>query len=150
AGAHGGGGGLGTGARLPLVCLGRRAGQRRQRCRPLRRGVCGGWSGAVLPEGPLTRMAFKPSTWYPIAVVLSVVNLAGAGFALGRAQPEHAAIHGALAVAFGLWARRLRRRPDEKELPGGSELQDRFEALEGEVSQLRQELSETQERLDFL
>ncbi len=94
-------------------------------------------------------MAFKPTTWYPIAVVLSVVNLAGAGFALGQAQPEHAAIHVALAVAFGVWARRLRPRL-EKELPGGSELQDRFEALEGEVSKLRQELSETQERLDFV
>src|SRR2546422_5654850 len=94
-------------------------------------------------------MAFKPTTWYPIAVVLSVVNLAGAGFALGQAQPEHAAIHVALAVAFGLWARSLRPRP-EKELPGGSELQDRFEALEGEVSKLRLELTETQERLDFV
>jgi len=95
-------------------------------------------------------MAFNPTTWYPIAVVLSVVNLAGTGFAIGQAQPEHAAIHVALAVAFGLWARRLRPRPGEKELPGGSELQDRFEAVEGEVSKLRHELTETQERLDFV
>ncbi len=95
-------------------------------------------------------MAFKPTTWYPIAVVLSVVNLVGAGFALGQAQPEHATIHAALAVAFGLWARRLRPRPGEKELPGGSELQDRFDAVEGEMSKLRQELTETQERLDFV
>src|SRR5881409_4427967 len=95
-------------------------------------------------------MAFKPTTWYPIAVVLSVVNLAGAGFAVGQAQPEHATIHVALAVAFGLWARRLRPRPGEKELPGGSDLQDRFDALEGEMSKLRQELTETQERLDFV
>ncbi len=95
-------------------------------------------------------MAFNPTTWYPIAVVLSVVNLAGAGFAIGQAQPEHAAIHVALAVAFGLWARRLRPRPGEKELPGGSDLQDRFEAVEGEVSKLRHELTETQERLDFV
>src|SRR5436190_22850994 len=95
-------------------------------------------------------MAFNPTTWYPIAVVLSVVNLAAAGFAIGQAQPEHAVLPVALAVAFGLWARRLRPRPGEKELPGGSELQDRFEAVEGEVSKLRQELSETQERLDFV
>src|SRR3989442_15927588 len=95
-------------------------------------------------------MALKPTTWYPIAVVLSVVNLVGAGFALGQGEPEHATVHAALAVAFGLWARRLRPRPGGKELPGGSELQDRFEALEGEVSKLRQELSETQERLDFV
>ena len=97
-------------------------------------------------------MALKPTTWYPIAVALSIVNLASAGFALGQAQPEHAAIHVALAVAFGLWARRLRPppRPGGTELPGGSELQDRFEGLEGEMSKLRQELTETQERLDFV
>ena len=89
-------------------------------------------------------MTFKPGIWYPIAVVLSVVNLLGAGFAAGQAQPWHATIHAALALAFGLWAQRLRQRP------GGSELQAGLEALEAEVSKLRQELSETQERLDFL
>jgi hypothetical protein len=89
-------------------------------------------------------MTFKPAIWYPIAVVLSVINLAGAGFAAGQAQPWHATIHAALAVAFGLWAQRLRQGP-----PGGSELQARLEALEADASQLRQELSETQERLDF-
>ncbi len=95
-------------------------------------------------------MALKPTTWYPIAVALSVVNLVSAGFALGQAQPEHAAIHVALAVAFGLWAGRLRPRPGGTELPGGSDVQDRFEGLEGEMSKLRQELAETQERLDFV
>jgi uncharacterized membrane protein YhiD involved in acid resistance len=88
-------------------------------------------------------MTFKPAIWYPIAVVLSVINLAGAGFAAGQAQPWHATIHAALALAFGLWAQRLRQRP------GGSELQAGLEALEVEVSKMRQELSETQERLDF-
>ena len=91
-------------------------------------------------------MTFKPAIWYPIAVVLSVVNLVGVGFAAGEPQPWHAAIHAALALAFGLWARRLRQGPS------GSDLQDRLEALEAlefEVSNLRQELGETQERLDF-
>ena len=88
-------------------------------------------------------MTFKPGIWYPIAVVLSVVNLLGAGFAAGQAQPWHATIHAALALAFGLWAQRLRQGP------GGSEVSARLEALEVEVSKLRQELSETQERLDF-
>jgi hypothetical protein len=89
-------------------------------------------------------MTFKPAIWYPIAVVLSVINLAGAGFAAGQAEPWHATIHAALAMAFGLWAQRLRRSP------GGGELQAGLEALEVEVSKLRQELSETQERLDFV
>ena len=89
-------------------------------------------------------MTFKPAIWYPIAVVLSVINLVGAGLAVGQGEPSHATIHAGLALAFGLWAQRLRRRP------GGSELHPRLEALEDEVSKLRQQLSETQERLDFV
>jgi hypothetical protein len=88
-------------------------------------------------------MTFKPAIWYPIAVVLSVINLAGAGFAARQAEPWHATIHAVLAVAFGLWAQRLRQSP------GGSEPQARLEALEIEMSNVRRELSETQERLDF-
>jgi hypothetical protein len=89
-------------------------------------------------------MTFKPAIWYPIAVVLSVGNLAGVGFAAAAAEPWHATLHATLAVAFGLWAHRLRRSR-----PGGSDLQARLDALEAEVSRLGQELSETQERLDF-
>jgi hypothetical protein len=88
-------------------------------------------------------MTFKPVIWYPIAVVLSVINLAGVGFAAAQGQPWHATIHAALALAFGLWAQRLRQGP------GGSELQARLEALEVEMTKLRPELSEMQERLDF-
>jgi hypothetical protein len=98
-------------------------------------------------------MTFQPAIWYPIAVVLSVLNLDGAGFAAGEAEPWHATVHAALALAFGLWAQRLRQDP------GGSGRQARLEALEAEVSRLepleaevsdlRRELSEAAERLDF-
>jgi hypothetical protein len=91
-------------------------------------------------------MTFKSAIWYPIAGVLSVINLVAAGFAIGQAEPAHAAIHGALALAFGLWAHRLRQGS------GGSDLQARLEAVEaelGELGGLRQELGEMQERLDF-
>ena len=100
-------------------------------------------------------MTFKPAIWYPIAVVLSVINLGGAAFAARAAEPLHATIHAALALAFGLWAQRLRRGP------GGSDLQARLEALEsGESSEevqalrndldtVRRELSELNERVDF-
>jgi hypothetical protein len=88
-------------------------------------------------------MTFKPAIWQPIAVVLSVINLVAVGAAAGSAEPWHAAAHGSLALAFGLWAQRLRQRP------GGGELQGRLEVLEAEVSNLRGELSEMQERLDF-
>jgi hypothetical protein len=88
-------------------------------------------------------MIFKPAIWHPVAIVLSAINLVAAGFAAGSAEPWHAAAHVGLALAFGLWAHRLRRGP------GGSEEQARLEILELEVSSLRQELGETQERLDF-
>jgi hypothetical protein len=94
-------------------------------------------------------MTFKPAIWHPIAVVLTVINLVGAGMAIGTAEPGHATIHAVLALAFGFWAQRLRQRSGGSELPAPLEVLDALEAVEAEVSKLRQELSETQERLDF-
>ena len=88
-------------------------------------------------------MTFKPAIWYPIAVVLSVINLVALGLAVQPFEPRHVATHAGLAVALGLWAWRLRQGS------GGSERQDRLEALEAEMNNVRRELSETQERLDF-
>ena len=96
-------------------------------------------------------MTFKPATWYPIAVALSVANLIGAGFVL--AEPMHAGLHVTLGLAFGLWAQRLRQNRGKREAQAGVEATDALEAvdaLEIEVSRMRQELSEAQERLDFV
>jgi hypothetical protein len=90
-------------------------------------------------------MTFKPALWHPIAVVLSAINLAAAGFAAASAEPWHATAHVALAAAFAVWAQRLRQAP----LQGGGELDSRVEALEFEMSDVRRELGEAQERLDF-
>ncbi len=95
----------------------------------------------------------RKSAWLPIAVLLSGVNLAAVGFA---ATPWwHATSHAALALVCGLWAQRMLRRPTEPEqidagdraaeLPAGAGLT----ALEADMTRLREELSETQERLDF-
>ena len=91
-------------------------------------------------------MTFKPAIWYPISIVLSGLNLVGVGFAAGESQPWHAGVHAALALAFGLWAQRMRQAPAGSEFPVPVEA---FEALEAEVSRLRDDLSEAQERLDF-
>jgi len=88
-------------------------------------------------------VTFKPAVWFPIAAVLSVINVVAAGFAARSAEPYHAAIHAALAVALGWWAQRLRQGPD------GGAVQDRLGELEAEMSRLRQELGEAHERLDF-
>lgn len=90
-------------------------------------------------------MTFKPALWQPIAIVLSGINLAAVGAAAAGSEPLHAAVHAGLAVGFGLWAQRMRRSPAASALPG----EERLDALEGEVGNLRRELNETQERLDF-
>jgi hypothetical protein len=87
-------------------------------------------------------MTFKSWVWQPTALALSALNLVGVGMAAGAAEPWHAGIHATLAVAFWSWAQRLRQAPRES---GGP----RVEALELEVSELRRELGEAQERLDF-
>jgi len=88
-------------------------------------------------------MTFKPAIWRPIAVVLGAINLVAVGLAAGSAEPWHATIHAGLALAFGVWAQRLQQGP------AGSEGQARLEVLEAEVDNLRRELSESLERLDF-
>ena len=92
-------------------------------------------------------MTFKPKIWQPIAVVLSAVNLVAVGFAAGAAEPYHAAVHAALALGLGLWAQRLRGRLQSSAEPG--ELQSGLEELQFEVNNLRADVSEMQERLDF-
>lgn len=94
-------------------------------------------------------MTFKPTTWYPIAGLLSIVNLVAVGFAAGSAEPWHATAHAALALAFGAWAQRLRQRRFESGSQVRFEGSTDLESLEAQMSELRQELSETQERLDF-
>jgi len=90
-------------------------------------------------------MTFKPAIWYPISAGLSVLNVVAVGFAAAAAEPWHAGIHATLGLAFGLWAQRLRRSYSGSE----NVLEPRIEELEIEMGRLRQELSETQERLDF-
>ena len=89
-------------------------------------------------------MTFKPALWRPIAVVLSAVNLVAVGAAAQGAEPWHAGIHAAVALAFGLWAQRLGRGP-----AAAGDLQAGLESVEFEVDKLRQELGEVHERLDF-
>jgi hypothetical protein len=88
-------------------------------------------------------MTFKPAIWRPIALGLSVLNLVAVGYAAGATEPLHAGVHAALALAFASWAQRMRQ------LPPVDDRDARLDELEGEVSGLRRELTETQERIDF-
>ena len=88
-------------------------------------------------------MTFKPTIWHPITVALSAINLVGIGLAAGAGEPWHAGVHVALAAAFGLAARQLRQRI------AGTESQAELQEVEVELTSLRQELIDAQERLDF-
>jgi hypothetical protein len=90
-------------------------------------------------------MTFKPRIWRPIAIGLSAVNLVAVGFAANGAEGWHAGIHAALALALGLWAQRMGTPKGATPIDD----QSRFEALEEDVSAIRAELAEAQERIDF-
>lgn len=98
-------------------------------------------------------MTFKSALWHPIAVVLSVINLVGVGFAVGSAEPWHAMAHATLALAFGLWAQRLRQGPSGSELARmKQQLEQQAAALEDAQTTLADQwtqLAELQERVDF-
>lgn len=95
-------------------------------------------------------MKFRPTIWFPIAAVLSLLNVVSVWFAAQPAEPMHATIHAVFAVAFGLWAQRLRSAAR-----AGGSLKERldeveaFRALEGEVGMLREALAESQTRAEF-
>jgi transposase-like protein len=104
-------------------------------------------------------MNLKSPKWLPVAAVLSAVNLAAVAAAVQPGEVFHATSHAMLALGLGLWAQRLylRRAANalgtggygESQLALGGEQQAAIESLESEMSLLRQELSEAQERLDF-
>jgi len=88
-------------------------------------------------------MIFKPKTWQAILLVFAAGNLVAAGFAASASEGRHAVMHIVLGGASGLWAWWLRRGPELAPQP------PELEALQAEVSSLRRELTEMQERLDF-
>ncbi len=98
-------------------------------------------------------MTFKPKIWFPIAAVLSAVNLAAVWFAAVPGEPAHATLHAGLALAFGYWAVRLRQRhtvgEQESRFQALESEPERLGSVENELDHLRRELGETQERLDF-
>lgn len=91
-------------------------------------------------------MALNPRIWYPIAVVFSLLNVAGVAYAANLAEPWHAAIHAGLAVLGGVWARHLKAR--QRTVPASAP-EHEILALRDEVADLRGEVTELQERMDF-
>ena len=102
-----------------------------------------------LDEEP--NVASKARFWNTVLVVLSAVNVVSVWFAARPGEPWHATIHAALALGFGLWAERRMRAGEARwqtdALDTGSGVET--PALRDEVGDMRRELGEVQERLDF-
>ena len=90
-------------------------------------------------------MNLASAKWYPIAAILTTINVISIPFTGGM----HAVTHVVLAVVCGVWAARLRLTPRPAAAQDQIGGQEAIEALEGDLDQMRQQLSETQERLDF-
>lgn len=86
--------------------------------------------------------------WYPVAILGTLGNLVGVAFAVSPGEPLHATIHAGLAVAFGIWAQRLKARP--REASGERDKDSEIEALRDEIDAMGRELGELQERVDFV
>jgi hypothetical protein len=79
-----------------------------------------------------------------LPVILGIINFLGFVVALLSGEAWHATAHAAAAIPLALWAHRSRAQP---RVSSGEA--DRIDELETEVGELRRELGDAQERLDF-
>ncbi len=97
-------------------------------------------------------MTFKPTLLRRIAIVLSVFNVGGAGFAIASGEAWHAGIHVSLALAFGFAAQRLGQSGEGDIVRLQRQLDEQAGALEEAQDMLATQatqLAELQERVDF-
>ena len=99
-------------------------------------------------------MALKPGIWLSIAVLFGLGNLVALLVAARTIPPDplHLAIHVVLIAGAAAWAYRLRvrqRAASRQIAPETADALDLLEAAEAEAQELRRQLAEAQERLDF-
>ena len=95
----------------------------------------------------MVESAEKASRWRIVAIGFLVINIAGFGMAIRMEEFWHAMAHVGLGVACWVWMQNLKRP-----LAAGhanSQLEERVQVLELDVTRVREELMEAQERLDF-
>lgn len=93
-------------------------------------------------------MKLNPRIWVPIAQLLTVVNIGAVYFAAQAAEPGHATLHAALAVLCTLGVDWLRTRARAADVLSDGQVAE-LESGTREMDDVRHELAEMQERLDF-
>jgi len=84
--------------------------------------------------------------WRRLAVVATVFNVAGAGFAIAAGEGWHAGVHVTLALAFAFAAQRLRAGDARSESAG---MQQQLDEVQAELARQAAQLAELNERVDF-
>jgi len=84
--------------------------------------------------------------WRRLAIVASVFNVAGAGFAIAAGEGWHAGIHVTLALAFAFAAQRLTAGDRRSE---SASMQQQLDEAQAELARQAAQLAELNERVDF-
>jgi len=84
--------------------------------------------------------------WRRLAVVATVFNVAGAGFAIAAGEGWHAGVHVTLALAFAFAAQRLTAVDSRSESAG---MQQQLDEVQAELTRQAAHLAELNERVDF-
>ena len=91
-------------------------------------------------------MTLTPILWRRLAIVATVFNVAGAGFAIAAGEGWHAGIHVTLALAFAFAAQRLTAGDRRTESAG---IQEQLDAVQAALERQATQLAELNERVDF-
>lgn len=93
-------------------------------------------------------MKLNPRIWVPIAQFATAINVGAVYFAAQAAEPWHATLHAGLAVALTVGVDWLRARARTADVLSDGRMAGQ-DMVPGEMEQVRHELAEVQERLDF-
>ena len=94
-------------------------------------------------------MSRRSKIWRVLAAVFTVVNLGGAGYAVGQGEMLHAAVHVALLVA-GYLAWRLATRARRPALPHVQMVDERMERLQQSLDAMAIEVERIGEAQRFM
>ena len=93
-------------------------------------------------------MTLTPRFWRIAAVIFSVINVAGAGYAAAEGEPLHAAVHVALLIGtYVVWRRAPWAR--RQDLPSAQPADERLEYLQQSVDAIALEVERIGEAQRF-
>ena len=94
-------------------------------------------------------MTRRRKGWWVVAVLFTLINLAGAGYAAAVGDRPHAAVHVALLVVGAYWMWRLARRAERQDLPSLQAADQRLEQLQQSVDAVALEVERIGEAQRF-